>query len=434
MSGDGGFDLKTWVLLSVLYIALYSDLYSDLIKTRFFPLFSKYIYTLLNTAKTTRQSTLDVLRNFQNDGVVYLELRTTPRAISAEITKSDYVALVLETINHFNSQSPTMVTKLILSIDRRNSTEEANEVIDLALQFRDQGVVGVDLCGNPAAHDISIFRPAFSRAKAAGLGVTLHFGEVKPAAKDGELEELLSWQPDRIGHVIYVPGSAPSQPQDISFRPANATDIPLIYRAERDYMRDIEPSSLPDWTNATDRNLERWIDNLATTTVLEVDEKVAGYVMWQQEHAEEEKEGNGTALIITIGVLPPFRRRGLGLQLLSVVTEQARKQGLQGVKLGVHRDNPAIALYSSAGFSKTGTDGDYINYTRAVETGERKDTARKDLKKVIADRKIGLELCLSCNVKLGMMEQGKGYVDHHFAEWRDSECPIILCVSRVRKV
>ena len=368
---------------------------------------------------------------------MYLELRTTPRAISPGISKAGYVGLVLETISSFNAQYSSMVTRLILSIDRGNSIEEANEVVDLALEFRDQGVVGVDLCGNPAVHDVSIFRSAFKRAKDCGLGVTLHFGEVNPAAKEGELEELLRWQPDRIGHVIYVPGSAPSQPQGISYRPALPADLPMIYRAEREYMKEIEPSSLPGWANATDRNLQLWIDNLATTTMLEVDGEVAGYVMWQEQHAEEEKERKGTALIITIAVLPAFRRRGLGRQLLDVVTSQAREQGLGEVRLGVHRDNPAIALYPSAGFSKTGTDGDYINYERQVspkvETQQVGGVARKDLKKVIAERKLGLELCLSCNVKLGMMEKGKGYVDHHFAEWRDSGCPIILCVSRAGK-
>lgn len=360
-----------------------------------------------------------------------------------------------------------MVAKLILSVDRRNSLKEANEVVDFALRHSDRvnfkkerdtlqyemGVVGVDLCGNPAAHDVSIFRSAFQRAKDCGLGVTLHFGEVNPAAKEGELEELLSWQPDRIGHVIYVPGSIDISPKGVSFRPATAADLPIIYRAERDYMRDIEPTSLAGWTNATDRNLKLWIDNLATTTVLEVDSVVAGYVMWQAgppaepaksveiveaeedgKAGQEGKEGKGrnrTALIITISVLPPFRRRGLGRQLLDGVTQQARRQGLESVKLFVHRDNPAVGLYEAAGFTKAGTDGDYVNYGRKVGTPELKNEMKKDLKKVISERKLGLELCLSCNVKLGMMEVGKGYVDHHFAEWKDTGCPIILCVSQI---
>lgn len=97
-----------------------------------------------------------------------------------------------------------MVTKLILSIDRRNTAAEAHAVVDLALKYRAQGVVGIDLCGNPSVGDVSLFREAFSRAKEAGLGVTLHFAETPSTGSDKELRTLLDFQPDRIGHVIHV--------------------------------------------------------------------------------------------------------------------------------------------------------------------------------------------------------------------------------------
>jgi adenosine deaminase len=170
----------------------------------FFPLFSKYIYALCNDVSSITQSTNSVLQSFQDDGVVYLELRTTPRAIpSANITKEIYVQLVLSCISSFGS--PTMRTKLILSIDRSNTKQEALEVIDLALKYRSDGVVGVDLCGNPAKGDVSIFQDAFRKAKEAGLKITLHFAEAPQSSTEEELRMLLSFGPDRIGHVINVP-------------------------------------------------------------------------------------------------------------------------------------------------------------------------------------------------------------------------------------
>lgn len=146
-------------------------------------------------------------------------------------------------------------------------------------------------------------------------------------------------------------------PHRLCRRPASVTDLPLIHRAERDYLRAIEPASEAGWTAAMDRNLQLWVDNLATTTVLELDGEAAGFVMWRAEPS-------GVALVITIHVLPAFRRRGLGRQLLDVVTEQARAQGLARVTLGVHRDNPAARLYESAGFRRTGTDGEYLLFER----------------------------------------------------------------------
>jgi adenosine deaminase len=155
---------------------------------------------------TLRYSTNAVLEDFQADGVVYLELRTTPRAIPASgLTKDDYVKTVLEILGvHNNNTSSTMHAFLILSVDRRNTVVEAEEVVDLAIKYQSSGVVGIDLCGDPAKGDVRIYANAFARAKAAGLRMTLHFAEIELSASDTELSTLLSWNPDRLGHVIHV--------------------------------------------------------------------------------------------------------------------------------------------------------------------------------------------------------------------------------------
>ncbi|KAH8801596.1 hypothetical protein F5884DRAFT_684351 [Xylogone sp. PMI_703] len=177
----------------------------------FFPLFSTYIYNLCNDLDSIIYSTNSVLQGFQADGVVYLELRTTPRAIpTANITKDDYVQTILKCISDFSISSSTstktpMKTNLILSIDRRNDLSTALSVVDLALTYRSRGVVGIDLCGDPAQGDISIFAPAFKKAKENGLKITIHFAESPPSSSEEELWTLLSYEPDRIGHVINVP-------------------------------------------------------------------------------------------------------------------------------------------------------------------------------------------------------------------------------------
>ncbi|KAL6709184.1 hypothetical protein ACN47E_002000 [Coniothyrium glycines] len=172
----------------------------------FFPLFSSYIYKLCNDLPSIEYSTKAVLQDFQSDGVVYLELRTTPRAMpQTGVTKDSYVSTILNILNaHDNVAENTLKAFLILSIDRRNTAAEADEVIDLAIKHQSAGVVGVDLCGDPAKGDVSIFANAFARAKAAGLKVTLHFAETDASASDLELQTLLSWRPDRLGHVIHV--------------------------------------------------------------------------------------------------------------------------------------------------------------------------------------------------------------------------------------
>ncbi|KAL9086493.1 MAG: hypothetical protein Q9165_007109 [Trypethelium subeluteriae] len=173
----------------------------------FFPLFSSYIYRLCSDVVSVQYATEAVLRDFEADNVIYLELRTTPRAIPTAlppITKADYVDAILATIKAHNDSSGPLRTTLILSIDRRSTLEDALDTVDIALTRQAKGIVGIDLCGDPSKGTVSDLRPAFATARTAGLGVCVHFGEI-PSADASELEEMLSWGPHRIGHAIYMP-------------------------------------------------------------------------------------------------------------------------------------------------------------------------------------------------------------------------------------
>jgi adenosine deaminase len=167
-------------------------------------------------------ATTSVLNYFQNDGVRYLELRTTPREIHDDqgnivVSKEDYILTVLDAIDTFRKcqsqidEADRMSVYLILSIDRaRDTSTSAMEVVDLAIKHRNiknnqLAIVGIDLCGNPTKGDVSIFGRAFAHAKAHALKITLHFAETASSGDPKELETLLSFDPDRLGHVIHVP-------------------------------------------------------------------------------------------------------------------------------------------------------------------------------------------------------------------------------------
>ncbi|CAK45597.1 uncharacterized protein An08g06270 [Aspergillus niger] len=177
----------------------------------FFQSFNKSIYNLVNDLASLTYATHSVLTDFQNDGVTYLELRTIPRASpSSSFTREEYLTTVLDAISDFQANqspsSPKMSVYLILALDRgHHTTAEALEIVDLALAHRARGIVGIDVCGNPTKGDVSVLREAFAKAKANGLGLTVHFAEMREAAKPRELETLLEFQPDRLGHVIHVP-------------------------------------------------------------------------------------------------------------------------------------------------------------------------------------------------------------------------------------
>lgn len=61
---------------------------------------------------------------------------------------------------------------------------------------------------------------------------------------------------------------------------------------------------------------------------------------------------------LAIAVVPDWRRRGIGKDLLAALLEQARADGVKALSLSVRRDNPAIALYESFGFRPVAERGD----------------------------------------------------------------------------
>ncbi|KAF5024899.1 hypothetical protein F66182_3021 [Fusarium sp. NRRL 66182] len=171
----------------------------------FFPLFSSYIYKLITDEESVRYTAKSVLFGFLNDGVCYAELRTTPRSTS-QLSAEQYIATLLKTIASFEAEHSQLHTRLILSVDRRHTPEQAASTLALALKYRNQGVVGLDLCGDPTARpggEIGIFTPVFQEAKKQGLGITVHFAEAEASGSKEELETLLSWEPGRLGHVIW---------------------------------------------------------------------------------------------------------------------------------------------------------------------------------------------------------------------------------------
>jgi adenosine deaminase len=85
---------------------------------------------------------------------------------------------------------------------------ELNEIIvKKAERYRNRGVIGIDLAG-PEKHtlefggDVERYRDLFARARAAGLGTTVHTGETSHTGPEGVLAVIEKLQPARIGHGI----------------------------------------------------------------------------------------------------------------------------------------------------------------------------------------------------------------------------------------
>ncbi|KAL4710332.1 hypothetical protein ACJJTC_011148 [Scirpophaga incertulas] len=154
--------------------------------------------SLTRFPEALKLATLLTLQEFHEEGCIYIELRSTPRN-TQYMTMKQYIETIIEAIRESSLQI-TLVSKYIISIDRRSAISEAEKIINLAIDSHKQHqdvVVGVELSGDPTVGKFSDFLPAFSRAREAGLKVTLHCGEI---CNVEEILEMIEFNPDRIGH------------------------------------------------------------------------------------------------------------------------------------------------------------------------------------------------------------------------------------------
>ncbi|CAN6200142.1 unnamed protein product [Urochloa humidicola] len=191
-----------------------------------FKLFDLF-HILTTDHDTVTRIAKEVVEDFAAENVVYLEIRTTPKNNEAKgMTKRSYMNAVIKGLKAveavdvvlFDSNSRTNDTltctptteldgdtkkkriyvRLLLSIDRRETTLAALDTVNLALEMKDQGVIGIDLSGNPVVGQWETYLPALQHAKELGIPITIHCGEV---ANRKEIQAVLDFCPQRLGHV-----------------------------------------------------------------------------------------------------------------------------------------------------------------------------------------------------------------------------------------
>uniref|UniRef100_A0ACD5YCK5 Uncharacterized protein n=1 Tax=Avena sativa TaxID=4498 RepID=A0ACD5YCK5_AVESA len=191
-----------------------------------FKLFDLF-HVLTTDHDTVTRITKEVVGDFAAENVVYLEIRTTPKNNEGKgMTKRSYMNAVMKGLKSvedvevvlYDSNLRTdgtlsctpmsdlademkkkkIYVRLLLSIDRRETTSAALDTVNLAIEMKDQGVVGIDLSGNPVVGEWETYLPALKHAKELGIPITVHCGEV-PNKK--EIRAVLDFCPQRLGHV-----------------------------------------------------------------------------------------------------------------------------------------------------------------------------------------------------------------------------------------
>jgi adenosine deaminase len=145
--------------------------------------------------------TREVIADAADDNIRYMELRFTPQALNNLIQADfrDVIGWVCQSAQE-ESARHNIHTTLIVSMNRHESIEIGDAVLNAAIEYRDYGVVGIDLAGREAEFSGESFIPLFAKARDAGFGITVHAGEW--AGADSVRTAIERLHADRIGHGI----------------------------------------------------------------------------------------------------------------------------------------------------------------------------------------------------------------------------------------
>jgi ribosomal-protein-alanine N-acetyltransferase len=132
-----------------------------------------------------------------------------------------------------------------------------------------------------------------------------------------------------------------------TYRPANAFDLPVFVSLDK----ELFPYS--PWS-ASQYNEEFSSPTRHFVVALDDLQSIIGY-------AGVFAPGGAEADVLTVGVIPSQRGKGVARDLMALITDWATQQGSTAMMLEVKVDNlEAIGLYESLGYSKLNVRKDYF--------------------------------------------------------------------------
>ncbi|KAJ0396285.1 hypothetical protein P43SY_005397 [Pythium insidiosum] len=98
------------------------------------------IHQVVVSRQALRRIVIEAIEDFAAENVKYIELRSTPRALERDgSSRDDYIAEVVSAVEECHARSDLDIqVRLLLSINRNQPLEVAEETLQLALKWREK--------------------------------------------------------------------------------------------------------------------------------------------------------------------------------------------------------------------------------------------------------------------------------------------------------
>lgn len=151
---------------------------------------------VMQSREALERVAFEFIEDMARDGVIYAEVRFAPVFHTGlGLTQDEVVETVIAGLTRGGKEYGVEWGLIICAMRDRTDSLEAAE---LAIRWRDEGVVGFDLAGGEAGHPPKKHLPAFEAIRRANFHITIHAGE---AFGLESIWQALQWcGAHRLGH------------------------------------------------------------------------------------------------------------------------------------------------------------------------------------------------------------------------------------------
>src|ERR1700704_2195337 len=155
---------------------------------------------VMQTPEALRRVAAECAEDLAADGIVYAEVRFAPELHTERGLSLDEV--VQDVLDGFRQGSEGRGITVYALLTAMRTAARSLEIAELAVRYRDQGVVGFDIAGAEAGYPPTRHLDAFEYLQRENFHATLHAGE---AFGLPSIWEALQWcNAERLGHGVRI--------------------------------------------------------------------------------------------------------------------------------------------------------------------------------------------------------------------------------------
>ena len=159
---------------------------------------------VMQTADAIARVARECAEDLAADGIVYAEVRYAPelsteRGLSLDAVTEAWLDGFRQGAERAAEAGHPIIVRALATAMRQ--ADRSLEIADLALRFRDRGVVGFDIAGPEAGYPPSLVADAFRRLTHASFHLTIHAGEGYGLPS---IREALELGAERLGHGVRI--------------------------------------------------------------------------------------------------------------------------------------------------------------------------------------------------------------------------------------